>query len=97
MQRTTRYDTTVDMQGHVQYTKLGTQYISFVHKEILARSGTYNEQDKIRKLTRTLLALETEIQKKIKERTGNKCPSNEMLNTKTFYPKCHLANEYKIN
>ena len=42
--------------------------------------------------------LETEIQKnKIKERTGSKCPNNEMLNTKTFYPKCQPANEYKID
>ena len=98
MQRTTGYDTTFKMQGHVQYSKLGTRHISFVCKEILVRSGTYNLQEKIRKLTRTLLDLETEIQKKeIEERTGNKCPSNNMLNTKTFCPQCRLANEYEIN
>ena len=63
MQRTTGYDTTTDMQEHVQYTKLGTRHISFVHEEIQARGGTYNVQDKIRKLTKILLALQTEIQK----------------------------------
>ena len=98
MQRTTGYDTTVEMQGHVQYTKLGTRHISFVCQEILECSGTYNPQEKIRKLTRTLLELETEIQRKqIKERTKNKCPSDKMLKMKTFCPQCHLANEYKIN
>lgn len=98
MQRKTGYDTTVEMQGHVQYTKLGTRHIPFVCEEILARGGTYDPQDKIRKLTRTLLELETKIQKKqIEERTGNKCPSDDMLNMKTFCPQCHLANEYEIN
>ena len=98
MQRTTGYDTTFEMQGHVQYTKLGTRHISFVREEILVRSGTYNPQEKIRKLTKTLLDLETDSQKKeIEQRTGNKCPSEEMLNMKTFRPQCRVANEYKIN
>ena len=98
MQRATGYDITTDMQGHVQYTKLGTRDISFVCKEIHARGGTFNEQDKIRKLAKILLALETEIQKKeIQDKTENECPSNEMLNTKTYHPKCRPANEYEFN
>ena len=64
MQRATGYNITTDMQGHVQYTKLGTQHICFVNEEIHARSETLNEQDKIRNLAKILLALETEIKKR---------------------------------
>ena len=98
MQRVTGYDTTPDMQGHVQYTKLGTRHISFVREEILARGGIFEAKDKIRKLGKILLTLETVIQKReIREKTGNECPNDEMLNTKTYRPKCRPASEYEIN
>ena len=97
MQQVTGYDITTDMQGHVQYTKLGTRHIPFVREEIHAREGIFNEKDKIKKLAKILLALETEIQKKeIQDKTGNEYPSDEMLNTKTYRPKCRPANEYEI-
>ena len=98
MQQVTGYDTTPDMQGHVQCTKLGTRHISFVPEEILACRGTFKAKIKIRKLGKILLTLETVIQKRKKrEKTGNEYPNGEMLNTKTYCPKCRPASEYKIN
>lgn len=91
IQRVSGYDITNNMQGHIKYSKLGTRYVVFVYKEIEARGGTYDKKVKVRKLGKILLALEVDIQKEqINIATANECPTDDMINKETYFPKCHL-------
>ena len=98
MQRVTGHDATQHMLGRVQYTKLGTRHLPLVREEIAARGGTYEKKEGIRKLGKTLLALEVIIQKReIREKTGNNEPDDSLINTKTYLPLCQPASEYGLH